>query len=609
MVGRYEIVGELGRGGMAVVYEAIHVELGKTVALKELVLGAADAHLAERFLREARTSGALDHPNVVSVFDYFEHDGRPYIAMEHVPGGSLRPLVGQLTLSQIAGVLEGVLAGLAHAERHGIVHRDLKPENLLVTAEGRMKIADFGIAKAVDRTAVGHSLTGAGMTVGTPTYMAPEQARAERIGPPADLYSLGVIAYELLTGRPPFGDADTPVAAILMQHISSPVPDPLERRPDIDPAIAAWTLRMLAKEPAARPAGALQAWDELEPEILRLLGARWRRSAPLPVPAPRPSLPPAPFETPSREEEYDTYAPYPDQTPTDPVQPVGAEAAAPPSPPAAAPPPPSPVVASGSPPTVAPAGESPLGVAGPPAAEPPTVAPAAGSPPRAVGLPPGVAPAGGSPSPGAAGPPPAEPPAGGSREDAAPPAGPPEEAVADGRSRRPLTAVLLAAAVAVLVAAAALGLSDAGQKTPKGGAAAAGPTATRTPTATATATTAALTEGDVVHQIADILSFSAIGRQQRVAGDFDGALANRQEVLKRVQALEQRTDLLKPDLQRLENAAQKAIVAVQAYKSCGGSDCAPTQTRASAQAKQEFTQVFNPLAQRYLHRTYGVADF
>src|SRR5919206_4432475 len=108
MVGRYEIVGELGRGGMAVVYEAVHVELGKTVALKELVLGAADAHLAERFLREARTSGALDHPNVVAVFDYFEQQGLPYIAMEHVPGGSLRPLVGQLSLSQNARGLQGV---------------------------------------------------------------------------------------------------------------------------------------------------------------------------------------------------------------------------------------------------------------------------------------------------------------------------------------------------------------------------------------------------------------------------------------------------------------------------------------------------------------------
>src|SRR4051812_36608387 len=312
-VGRYEIVGELGRGGMAVVYEALHVELGKTVALKELVLGAADAHLAERFLREARTSGSLSHPNIVAVFDYFEHQGLPYIAEEYVAGGSLRPLVGRLTRAQIAGLLEGVLAGLAHAERHGIVHRDLKPENLLVTAEGLIKIADFGIAKAVDRTAVGYSLTAAGMTIGTPTYMAPEQARAERVGPAADLYSLGVIAYELLTGGVPFGNAETPMAAILIQHISQPVPDPLTRRPDLDPELAAWTLRMLAKEPAGRPAGAAQAWDELEPIVLRLLGPMWRREAPLPVPARRSSVPPAPFETPppgDGDGGYATYAPH-----------------------------------------------------------------------------------------------------------------------------------------------------------------------------------------------------------------------------------------------------------------------------------------------------------
>jgi serine/threonine protein kinase len=283
-VGRYEIVGVLGRGGMAVVYEATHVDLGRPVALKKLVLGPADARLAERFLLEARTGGALAHPNIVPVFDYFEHDRLPYIAMELMVGGSLRPLMGTLTLAQTAGVLEGVLAGLAHAERRGIVHRDIKPENLLVTEDGQIKIADFGIAKAVDRTTVGHSLTAAGMMVGTPSYMAPEQARGERVGPAADLYSLGIVAYELLTGDVPFGRADTPIAAILMRHVSTPVPDPLERKPDLDPELAAWTLRLLAKQPAERPARAAEAWDELEPSVLRLFGPRWRREARVAVP-------------------------------------------------------------------------------------------------------------------------------------------------------------------------------------------------------------------------------------------------------------------------------------------------------------------------------------
>jgi hypothetical protein len=549
MLGRYQVIGEVGRGGMAVVYEAVHVELGKPVAVKELVLGAADANLAERFLREARTSGALSHPNVVAVFDYFEHEGLPYIAMEYVGGGSLRPLVGTLTLAQVSGVLEGVLAGLAHAERHGIVHRDLKPENLLVTDEGLVKIADFGIAKAIDRTAVGHSLTATGMTVGTPTYMAPEQARAERVGPRADLYSLGVIAYEMLTASVPFGGADTPVAAILMQHISQPVPDPLARRPDLDPELAAWTLRMLAKEPTARPAGAAQAWDELEPIVLRLLGPRWRKQATLPVPAPRPSLPPAPFETPSSPEDgqdaYDTYAPQA-------VPPPAAAAAPPPEPTvAAAPPPPEPVVA----PEPAPAP--------PVAAAEPATAPVAAAEPVAAP----------DPSP--------------------PPATPTTR-------KSPLAAVLVLAAAAVLVLAVVLALTDNGPKTPAKAA-----TGKVTPTATSTA----LTEAQVVKQVGDILDFSAQGRAQRVAGNFDAALTNRRETLRRVQALERRTDLLSDDLKLLETAAQKTVAAVVAYKACGGFACAPAATHASGQAKLAFTQAFNPLAQRYLHRTYGAADF
>ena len=128
-------------------------------------------------------AGSLSHPNIVTVHDYFEHDGTPYIAMEYVERGSLRPYVGQADLAQIGGVLEGLLAGLAHAEQHGIVHRDLKPENLMVTSDGRVKIADFGIAKATTQMQTGAFLTATGTTVGTPTYMAPEQAMAQDIGP------------------------------------------------------------------------------------------------------------------------------------------------------------------------------------------------------------------------------------------------------------------------------------------------------------------------------------------------------------------------------------------------------------------------------------------
>ena len=150
VVGRYEILRLLGRGGMASVHLARQPALDREVALKELhPARAKDATFAQRFLNESRLAGALNHPSVVSVIEYFEHESVPFIAMEYLERGSLRPLVGQLTLAQVAGVLDSVLGGLAEAGSRGIVHRDLKPENVLVTADGRAKVADFGIAKAI----------------------------------------------------------------------------------------------------------------------------------------------------------------------------------------------------------------------------------------------------------------------------------------------------------------------------------------------------------------------------------------------------------------------------------------------------------------------------
>src|SRR3954453_2978347 len=215
-VGRYEILRELGRGGMALVYLARQTDLDRFVALKELgAFHASDASFAQRFLRESRVAGSLSHPNIVTVHDYFEHEGTPYIAMEYVEGGSLRPYVGKMTLSQIGGTMEGLLAGLSPAEQNGVVHRDLKPENLMVTAEGRVKIADFGIAKATSKLHTEAFRTATGTTVGTPTYMAPEQAMAQAVGPWTDLYSLGCIAFELFTGQVPFHDPDEPMAILL----------------------------------------------------------------------------------------------------------------------------------------------------------------------------------------------------------------------------------------------------------------------------------------------------------------------------------------------------------------------------------------------------------
>src|SRR3954451_25100643 len=303
-VGRYGIVSELGRGGMGVVWLAWQGDLDRHVALKELSrFHASDPMFARRFVRESRFAGSLTHANVVTVFDYFEHDGTPYIAMEYVEGGSLRPYIGTLTLAQIGGVLDGLLAGLEAAAARGIVHRDLKPENVMVASDGGVKITDFGIAKATEesgaQTAV---LTQTGAAIGTPAYMSPEQATAGDVGPWTDLYALGCIAYELFTGKPPFHDAKTPMAA-LVKHATEPLP-PAHEVADVDVEISAWVEQLTAKEPTARPQSADAAREALEDLLVPRLGATWRRQAritgsstPIPGPAtPPPAVPSLPVE-------------------------------------------------------------------------------------------------------------------------------------------------------------------------------------------------------------------------------------------------------------------------------------------------------------------------
>jgi hypothetical protein len=320
-VGRYELIGELGRGGMATVHLARQLDLDRLVALKQLdgLAHETDTRV-RRFVREARLAASLSHPNIVTVHDAFEVDGVPYIAMELAPGGTLREIDAGLTIEQIAGVLDGVLAGLAHAERRHIVHRDLKPENLMVTAEGQIKITDFGIAKATS-LAKGdqRSLTTAGVAIGTPTYMAPEQALAEEVGPWTDLYAVGVIAFELLAGRTPFIDDTDSSVHVLLQHVNEAPPALEALRPRVDPQLAAWVARLLAKAPHDRPASASAAREELEDIILRLRGSRWRRNAPLPyvaaapAPAPRPVRTPRRFPSPPNPAEAATVIPAPRQ--------------------------------------------------------------------------------------------------------------------------------------------------------------------------------------------------------------------------------------------------------------------------------------------------------
>ncbi len=445
-VGRYEILREVGRGGMAMVYLARQTDLDRFVALKELAaFHASDAAFAQRFLRESRVAGSLSHPNIVTVHDYFEHDGTPYIAMEYVERGSLRPFVGEMSLAQIGGVLEGLLAGLAQAEQHGIVHRDLKPENLMVTSDGRVKIADFGIAKATNQMQTGAFLTATGTTVGTPTYMAPEQAMAQDIGPWTDLYSVGCMAFEMFTGKVPFHDSDAPMA-ILLRHVNEPIPAVKSIDDSIDAGLSDWVEALLVKDPKARTQSANEAWDEFEELIIGLLGPRWRRSARLSgrtehLDTPKP-LTPAPFdgattgEAPS--DEFQSYVrgekveeapgpatPPPADMPAGPLEPGPIDVpTGPPTPPPLTPVQESGFVTFGAP---APAEEEEPPAAEAPPAAPPPAAPAASDQP--------VQESGfvtfGAPAPPADAAPPAEPPAAPPPPPEAAPPAPPVEPAAE----------------------------------------------------------------------------------------------------------------------------------------------------------------------------------
>ncbi len=220
----YSIRRELGRGGMGIVYEAHQHRANRSVALK-MVLGSQTA-TAEEFLRfraEAEAVARLQHPHIVAIFDVGEHEKCPYFSMEYCAGGSLSSKLGEAPLPERAAaeLLMKIAKGVAAAHSSGIVHRDLKPGNILLTAEGEPKIADFGLAKVIGPGE--RNLTATGAVFGTPSYMAPEQASAsKRIGPPADVYALGAILYELLSGRPPFR-GDTPTDIILQLLAEDPI--------------------------------------------------------------------------------------------------------------------------------------------------------------------------------------------------------------------------------------------------------------------------------------------------------------------------------------------------------------------------------------------------
>ncbi|MDX1383224.1 MAG: AAA family ATPase, partial [Thermoanaerobaculia bacterium] len=254
---RYRIEGRLGRGGMGVVYAAHDELLDRPVALKMLRRGALDASGRQRFLREARAAAALNHGNVVALFDAGEVAGRPFLVMEKVEGDSLEHRPPE-TLDHILAAADGVCAALAHAHERGLVHRDLKPANVLLDARsGSVKLTDMGIALARG----GPRVTRPGAVAGTPTYMAPEQALGREVDARTDLYALGVMLYQWAVGRPPFEGDDA--LAVVSQHINAPVVPPRNLRPDLPASFERVVLRLLAKEPSRRFAAASEVREAL----------------------------------------------------------------------------------------------------------------------------------------------------------------------------------------------------------------------------------------------------------------------------------------------------------------------------------------------------------
>jgi serine/threonine-protein kinase len=248
--GRYRAQKRLGSGGMAEVWCAEDEVLGRRVALK-LMGGrfAEDPEFRERFRREAQAAAGMQHPNIVGVYDRSEWDGTPYIAMELVDGKTLKELVterGPLPADVAVGFTEQVLAALGYAHRRGIVHRDIKPQNVIIDRDGQAKVADFGIARAGDTS----EMTQAGTMVGTVQYISPEQAEGHPVDRRADLYSVGIVLYELLTGQVPF-DGEAPISIAIKQINERPVP-PGQLRPGIPPALEDVVLRSLEKDPARR---------------------------------------------------------------------------------------------------------------------------------------------------------------------------------------------------------------------------------------------------------------------------------------------------------------------------------------------------------------------
>jgi serine/threonine-protein kinase len=278
-IGKYRVKGELGRGGMGTVYLAEQPGLGREVAIKELIQ-SADPVALKRFLQEAQVMARTSHPNLVQVHDMELQGNINYLVLEFVRGRSLRDWMNQAEIPppQVFAIMHGILQALDYAHRHAIVHRDMKPENVLISDEGMVKVADFGIARLLDDTGVGGTATKTGTTVGTPQYMSPEQVASSKVDGRSDLYSTGIVFYEMVVGHPPFtaSEADGPFT-LMAKHVQAPPKPPSVFRPGLNPELEQVILKSLSKRPEDRYQSG-QEFDEAMSRVADQMCPGWQRS-------------------------------------------------------------------------------------------------------------------------------------------------------------------------------------------------------------------------------------------------------------------------------------------------------------------------------------------
>src|SRR6478735_1702503 len=297
--GRYHLAELVGQGGMATIYRARDTKLGRDVAIKVLRAEyGSDVSFLARFQREAQAAAQLNHPNVVAVFDYGQDPVGPYIVMELVNGGDLAGALrerGPLPPTVAASIAQQIADALDAAHARGIVHRDIKPSNVLLSTGGRVKVADFGIAQAFTDA----QLTMTGVTMGSVHYFSPEQARGEPVGTPSDIYSAGLVLYEMLTGQRAFTGGSA--AEVAMARLSGRIPTPTAVRPDVPMALDAIVRWVLQPDPRARPSA-----SELSAALGRFLADPYGTSSYAPTNTP-PTTPPG-FYAPATQEPERTTA-------------------------------------------------------------------------------------------------------------------------------------------------------------------------------------------------------------------------------------------------------------------------------------------------------------